>query len=264
MPHNDKFLFKVNYDSPGMNPYCYSMSGEVVFIPPAFIVEVDKCVFVQAEEIFANNRNIKSFIFPAKIYTEAIQVTYKDTYLEFENWGNGEQIYAVFTEQDRGIKYRVDILGVVIEATSQENESIPDSDDIDEDCAALFSEGPFQKCLSINKDHLQPKVYDELVAKVTEFNLKRSQKSHIMLFHIPSDYANSDSNGLGVLLGGTPWTNENLKRRLNKSADDVRASLAQLGLPDSFIDIIWHAGCAGTEVVIFEQGGVTFKQLPVF
>lgn len=262
MSDKGQYTITIKPDHPNMNKYCYQISPNDVPIPLEVNISFDKCIIKQAEQIFEKNLNLRSFVFDVVINSSSIGGELTAGYIEFTRCGSHRNAYLVFDAVKPQAEYQINFTCYLEDLIDQELEQKAKTAKVDKSDVSLFVDTEFGKCLSIASQHLKPDEYEKLVDSVDEFNLTSNRL--LTLFIIPADCEHEQAQGLGVILHKTPWNEVDVKRTCLTDYNTVKQYFDDLNLPKSFSNIIWKAGYAGANTVIFIYGGRVYDELPDF
>lgn len=262
MSKEDQYTITITPKHPRMNKHCYQISEPKVPIPSKVNISFDKCIIKQAEEIFEKYPNLRSFVFDVTINNTSIAGELTDGYIEFHRCGSHRSAYLVFNSKKTKIKYQIDFTCYIEELVDKELEKKAKAAKVDKSDISLFVDTEFDKCLCVDLDHLKPDEFAKLLYQVEEFNLTRDRL--LTLFVISPAYEDDDPQGLGAILHKTPWNEVDVKSTCLKDYKTVKKYFDDLKLPEHFSNIIWKAGYAGADTVIFIKGGRVYDELPEF
>lgn len=245
---------------------CYQISHPKAKLPKDLTIIFAKDTVRDAIKAFQQNKYLQYKKFEAEVVSNTFRGTLVGTHVVFRKFDNSIITYARFLVKETGIRYKIEftVARHITRLTAKKmsiNWSYPDSDDLFE---GRFSKG----FLRINKCHLKAKDLEKLSSIVEAYNLAEPEESDIVLFKISptsQDMKLDSKGGLGVLLSDVPWSDKLKRFGYENQPQRIKERLQQNpNLPKAFVNLIWQAGYAGVEVVIFDAQGSVFEILPKY
>lgn len=118
------------------------------------------------------------------------------------------------------------------------------------------------KCIEINSSHLPEEDFEELLDLVNRDTI-RFRGSFIDYFFLIDDYLDMPGS-FGVRLQYIPWSDEKLQENIKANISEMKQALFDESLPSSFIDLLFHVGEAGYEILIIDPHAQVVDGLRTF
>lgn len=245
---------------------CYQVSNRKAKLPKDLTVVFAKDCVKTAIKAFKQNKQLSYIKFEASVVSNTFKGSLTGAHVVFRKLDDLITTYARFFEKKTGIRYKIEftVAEHVTKSTAKKmgiNWTYPDSED-------LFVGALNRKCLRINKCHLKAKDFEKLSSMVEAYNLAEPNEGDIVLFKISptsQDMKLDGKGGLGVLLSDTPWSDKVIRFGYENQPQRIKERLQQNpDLPKAFVNLIWQAGYAGADVVIFDAKGTVFEILPLY